>query len=331
MNRHLYLIILGLLFFINPLLSQDFIFSQYFASQPYLNPAMTGFFDGSYRVNAHYRNQWATVGSGINTYGVNADVKLMENQMDGDYIGLGVNAYRDDNGYTANTISKINASYTKKFGYNVDQFLSIGTNFGLNHDGLSTSGLIYPDQISEDFQRKSIANFDLGLGVNYQVVFPNFANFFVGGSLDHIVSMKNSYFNNNESREKRYNIYSSARFKTSEIFYVLPTLLYVKQGIHSQINGGLMGQYLFNSYPETKSTISAGIYARFGNNAMDALIGMVRYEYKGIQVGLSYDHNMNELNTVTKGLGAFELSLGFIGVIEKHFQSRANCPNIKSF
>lgn len=331
MKKQHYLLFLSLNFFFTSAFSQDFIFSQYFASQPYLNPAMTGFFDGSYRINAQYRNQWATIGSGFNSYGVNTDFKLLEQKMDGGYVGLGVNAYRDDNGRTTNTTSKINASYTKKLGYNTDQFLSIGTNFGLNHDGLSTSGLIFPDQIQEDFQRTSIANFDLGLGANYQVVFPSFANFFVGGAVDHLISMKNSFFNNTDQRDKRYTLYTSARLKTSDIFYVLPTILYINQGSHTQVNGGVMGQFLLNSYPETKSTISAGFYTRFGNNAIDAVIGTARLEYNGMQIGFSYDYNMNELNTVTKGMGAFEISLGYIGLIQKAFQSRSNCPNIKNF
>ncbi len=64
--------IIGILFFlVSNAQAQDAIFSQYFASQPYLNPALTGFYDGSYRVNAHYRTQWTNINSGINTYGVN--------------------------------------------------------------------------------------------------------------------------------------------------------------------------------------------------------------------------------------------------------------------
>ncbi|MES1226414.1 MAG: type IX secretion system membrane protein PorP/SprF, partial [Bacteroidota bacterium] len=42
-------------------LAQDPNFSQFFASPLTLNPALTGKFDGVYRVAGNYRNQWPTI------------------------------------------------------------------------------------------------------------------------------------------------------------------------------------------------------------------------------------------------------------------------------
>jgi hypothetical protein len=68
-----------------------------------------------------------------------------------------------------------------------------------------------------------------------------------------------------------------------------------------------------------------------GNEGFDAMIGMARYENRGIQLGVSYDHNLNELSSSTGGFGAIEFSIGYVGFIERILKSRADCPNLKNF
>src|SRR4030067_2568658 len=41
--------------------AQDFHLTHYDAAKIYLNPAMTGMFDGYYRIHANYRNQWTAI------------------------------------------------------------------------------------------------------------------------------------------------------------------------------------------------------------------------------------------------------------------------------
>jgi hypothetical protein len=103
------------------------------------------------------------------------------------------------------------------------------------------------------------------------------------------------------------------------------------QGPHKQINFGAAAQLLMREYYDNKTNFQIGVYGRLGNEGFDALIGMFRYENRGIQVGLSYDHALTELSSATGGFGALELSLGYIGFIEKVFKSRAECPNLKNF
>jgi hypothetical protein len=42
-------------------------FSQYYVYPAWVNPALTGIFDGSYRVSGIYRNQWGNVSSPFST------------------------------------------------------------------------------------------------------------------------------------------------------------------------------------------------------------------------------------------------------------------------
>jgi type IX secretion system PorP/SprF family membrane protein len=313
--------------------SQDFIFSQYFASQPYLNPALTGFFDGSYRINAHFRNQWAPVAGGINTFGVNGDVKFGDNDPEKDYFALGMCAYRDQQfSRVSNNLARINASFTKRLGYGeLAHFLSIGANAGMELRQVNTDFTFVNPGTPETPQFANVFAPNAGLGLNYQVIFPSFANVFVGGSVDHLVSDRTSIFNSNETTAKRIIVYSSARLRVTDKLFLLPTVLHANQATSSQTNLGVSAQMLMRNYYTDKTNIQVGISSRLSNSTYDAIIGTIRYENKGLMLGLSYDHNLNELSQSTGGYGALEFTVGYIGLVTRAIKSRAECPDMKSF
>src|SRR4051812_14669041 len=60
-------------------------FSQYYAYPLWLNPALTGVFDGDTRISANFRDQWANINNGYRTAGVSADFKPT------DKVGIGLN------------------------------------------------------------------------------------------------------------------------------------------------------------------------------------------------------------------------------------------------
>src|SRR5687767_6335292 len=54
-------------------------FSQYYVYPSWLNPALTGAFDGTYRVSGIYRNQWGNVSVPYQTPGVSVDFTTEKN------------------------------------------------------------------------------------------------------------------------------------------------------------------------------------------------------------------------------------------------------------
>ncbi len=63
--------------------AQDVHFSQYYTFAQALNPALTGNFDGSYRVALIYRNQWSSFlnKNAFVTPGAAIDLPLFEGQL----------------------------------------------------------------------------------------------------------------------------------------------------------------------------------------------------------------------------------------------------------
>src|SRR5437016_4398458 len=60
-------------------------FSQYYAYPLWLNPALTGVFDGDARISGNFKDQWATVQNGYRTVGLSADFRST------DKVSLGFN------------------------------------------------------------------------------------------------------------------------------------------------------------------------------------------------------------------------------------------------
>src|SRR5690349_22780287 len=77
-------------------LAQDPNFSQFFASPLTLNPALTGKFDGVYRVAGNYRNQWPTINNAYTTGTASVDFGILKNRIpDVDQFGIGLMGFTD--------------------------------------------------------------------------------------------------------------------------------------------------------------------------------------------------------------------------------------------
>ena len=84
--------------------AQDPNFSQFFASPLTLNPALTGKFDGQYRVAGNYRNQWPTINNAYITGTTSFDIGILKNYIpEVDQFGVGVMAFSDKSGNGALT------------------------------------------------------------------------------------------------------------------------------------------------------------------------------------------------------------------------------------
>src|SRR6186713_693395 len=79
-------------------IAQDPNFSQFFASPLTLNPALTGKFDGSFRLAGNYRNQWPSINNAFVTKTGSADFHLLRNNLpEIDRWGFGVLFMNDQN------------------------------------------------------------------------------------------------------------------------------------------------------------------------------------------------------------------------------------------
>jgi type IX secretion system PorP/SprF family membrane protein len=117
--------------------AQDKHFTQFYAAPLTLNPALTGAFEGRYRVATTYRDQWRSVlDQPIRTYALAADLRFDapgRKKVKQDAIGLGMMFYNDKVSVIdfSTTQIAVSMSYHKSLGVDNRQFLTLGIQGGL--------------------------------------------------------------------------------------------------------------------------------------------------------------------------------------------------------
>src|SRR5205085_1092445 len=124
--------------------AQDPNFSQFFVSPLTLNPALTGKFDGVYRVAGNYRQQWPSIANAYNTGTVSLDAGILKNRIpENDQFGIGVLVLSDksgEGGILQDNYAAVSLAYHKALDEN--GFNTIGLGF----QGAYTDKKLYPQK-----------------------------------------------------------------------------------------------------------------------------------------------------------------------------------------
>lgn len=299
--------------------SQDFHLSQYDAASLNTNPAMTGAFDGSFRIHGHYRTQWAAlVSRPFQTALLAADFNLPKN------FAIGIQL-ADFNAGTAgyNVLAgSVSLSYNIFLSKNKFHQLRFGVQPGffqkrINRDHLTwgsqyvptASGGTFDTGISsgETFADQQMFNFDLNAGFLYTYSNPGSRiNPFVGLTVFHLNAPNESFFANKENRLPfRYLAHLGVRIGINEKYSIIPKIYYTHQKAANEMTFSLDNQF-YLSTPDLY--LLAGITYR----SEDALIIGVGAKYAGFTFRFSYDTNLSSLTSVSNGRGATELSLTYV-------------------
>ena len=322
--------------------SQDAHFSQFFANPMYLNPALAGAFNGTFRVNTIYRDQW---GDGLDdpyaTFAVSGDAKLdFSKKFDkGDYFAVGLLFFADRYGaYDFNTnIVSLSGAYHKLLQKHNNQFLSVGFQVGINQKNINYENLVFGDQFdglnsfgnntSEILPPNNFGLFDLGLGVNYSITFNSNTAIYLGGSMMHITEPNIAFFGQSDVVQppfetenklfRKYNGYIATSFPLAESFYLTPRALISLQGPYMEVVAGT-GFKL--EIPNSLSFWQFGLWARpvkdLEGFSLNDIIVQSGFQFNSFAIGLSYDINLTGLSNSNIYRSSFELSLSLIGKYE---------------
>ncbi|RRN76138.1 type IX secretion system membrane protein PorP/SprF, partial [Pseudoxanthomonas sp. SGD-10] len=187
MKKAMVLVILALIIINLDGKGQDHIYSQFYNAPVYLNPALTGQFEGDIRVNMIYRNQWTGL-SGDLSY-LSASVDLQVPKFGG---GFGFMFTRSSEGIAY--LVKNNVAGTYSYSIGDDEFVaSFGVQAGLTNRRIDWENLVFYDQIDRRLgiipggssaELPDISNkyyFDAAGGINIV-----YRNIMVGAALFHL-------------------------------------------------------------------------------------------------------------------------------------------------
>ena len=318
--------------------AQDIHFSQFYTSPLNLNPAMTGLINAGQRVTVNYRNQWAgALGSAAyNTYSASYDRKLAIGQED--YFGVGGTLWSDVAGETSfgSTQARLSASFSKKIAGNKKQshFVSFGADVGITQRRVRTGDFRWLTQVNGN------AEFDPSQGAaeaipNTNITYPDVSgglmwfsnlgdrkNVFGGVALHHLNQPNVSFLNSDELLFSRLTAHLGGEYPINRKVSVKPNFIYLKQGPHTELNGGGSVRFKTGSQNSAFSNdfgqfFELGLWYRVGTEITggvhsDAVIVAARLDYDVYGIGLSYDYNVSGLSASSPGNGSFELSLSYL-------------------
>lgn len=317
--------------------AQDPNFSQFFASPMTLNPALTGKFDGVYRVAGNYRNQWPSFGNAYTTATASFDMGIMKNRIpEIDQFGIGVMGFTDRAGEGGPLVSNylgLSLAYHK--GLDENGYHQIGAGFQGTYmnkridvskvyfgDQLTPFGFTNVTQESFSSSQVNLSYFDLNAGFIYTGSTNGYNNFYVGASMYHINRPKETFLQGNFVLNTRTTVQAGGKIPVGTYNAIHVAANHSMQAkAHNTMLGGAYSLNV-NNDEENPTNFYIGTWYRFN----DAVIPYVGLEFGEWHFGASYDVNTSSLKVGSNSRGGVEISLIYIKKPVDPNAKKLNCP-----
>jgi len=326
-----------ILFFSLSLYAQDIHFTQYYNNPLNQNPALTGFFKGSYRFTLQNKTQWRSVTTPFKTIASSIDMPVVKRFLKRDLFGGGVAVFRDQAGDSKFGTTQINFSfsYIKPLTKINNQFISFGVQAGIAQRTIDYSNLMFDNQFdgynfnsslnnNEQFVKNNLFFFDLSSGAYWHYIIKK--NIVVNGgmALFHINKPKQSMFGNNDIQlDQKLVIHGGSELEISNKFKLHPGIMFMRQGKYTEFNLGSLLKFIKVPEGVNYLALSFGMFYRVGD-ALNLIVGL---DYKDISAGISYDINLSKLLPASHAKGGFELSVVYIiDKNKKTYEKKIPCP-----
>lgn len=324
------------------LTGQDVRFSQYFTLNSWLNPALSGQYDGKYRLSAIYRDQWrGALDESIASFGFGADTQfdVKKKRQFSDRVSVGLLLLNDRsrvNDFNSNHID-LNGAYHKLLNKQTNQYLSLGFSAGITQFGFNYNDVIFGDQFNgidgytgntaELFPPNSVAVGDLALGLVFTSDIGENKSIQLGGSMHHFNQPNRSFFNQiddvnlsfntSDALPTRIGAFIMTHIDFSKTGRLTPRILWSKQHTTQEFHIGSSYRQMF--YTTNNIAIHLGAYASVADHLesthLNSVTGLIGFEVSEMIIGFSYEQLLDDLAKY-KGFGSFELSVSYIGNYE---------------
>lgn len=326
-------------------MAQDTHYSQYFAVPLSVNPALTGFMDGTMRIMANYRSQWASVNNAFSTATFSVDGNILQSKIpSNDRLGVGLQLVSDRvaDGLLTNNYASFSAAYHKGFDKDGNYSLGIGLQGTYAQRTIDATKLIFNDQLDPFGKFSQTSNdaaskadglrrnyWDVSIGGIFKGRINEKQQFYIGMSAYHLAAPKVTFMNNKQLSVPlriTWNGVYEARLGDMVSLSLL--------GIYSQqekASEGVFGTILTIGKSWREFDKTPIFYAGMMYRTKDAVIPYVGAEYLDIRLGVTYDYNTSSLNAATKGQGGTEISLAYLLRIPPNKKIIYLCPNNPKF
>jgi type IX secretion system PorP/SprF family membrane protein len=321
---------------------QDIHFSQFFETPLMRNPAMAGMHDADMRFQVVHKDQWRSVTVPFQTTSINLEYRMKVGRQK-DFISVGVQAFSDKAGSavlkTVQILPVIN--YHKSLSDVKPVYFSVG--FIAGYSGRSydrtkvrTSSQFdgfgfNPNLPTGELLNGNLGYFDAGLGIAFNTQYGTNPDdrLLLGLAYHHLnkpaSNFKQKIFSNLEPKwvytagiQRSLNSFSSVLFQAD----------YYRQGTHRELIGGFLYSYILEKDKDDFPLYVFKIGSMY--RWKDAIIPVIKFDYKSFSGGISYDINTSLLKTASQLRGGFELSFTYLIYFDKYNSTRRQvfCPRL---
>jgi type IX secretion system PorP/SprF family membrane protein len=284
----------------------------------FLNPGLTGNFDGNFRFTGNGRWQWKSVTTPYQTISIAADSRGLGLPN----LGLGIMFFYDVAGDSRLSTLEfmVSGAYSINLTKDSTHRIMPGIQFGINHRSIDYENLKFDSQYNgfyydpglangEIFPTMKKTNFNLNAGFVYTWEENPRKKVNFGVSIHNITKPDQSFFQVKQiRREMRTTVFADAQFKIADKWDILPSFFLNFQGKYKEIIVGSWARYILTQEKGTYMGLFAGIWYR----AIDAGTLGIGFEWNTLWAGLSYDLNFSKLTVASKARGGIEFSLRYI-------------------
>lgn len=311
-NKSILFTLILIFFACSKALAQDAIFTQWENMPVYLNPALTGNFDGLLRLRAQYRNQWRSLlkDNAYKTSAVSAEYRF-SNAGDRE-ISVGALFINDKAGNLDFRNNSINlaTSVVQNLG-NPDKAhhaIAIGFNVGWVNGKLDLKNVQWPGPPPADINDKTSYP-DISAGLLWQYKSNTHFSYQLGGALRHLNSPNVSFSDSSVyNLNHRLILHGNIEIPLVHTFSMVPSFLFFSQGPSEQLAFGVNNRW----YPKSTSPnfVQLGIFAKTTKNYsgmtdVNIYVLSATVEFNSILVGFSFDR-FQDLES-----NAYEFSFGY--------------------
>ncbi len=331
-RKNHFLLTIVLIFSIARVYAQDPVFSQFYNSAIYLNPALIAE-EENMNLNFSHRSQWGSLDFPYTTSQVSLIVPYFKDKHakpEGQVGGVGVSFYSDEAGQGSSLKTyggNASFAYNVKLSSKSINRLTFGMQMGFIHKNIDKSKLEWGEQYNpfigfdnttvpvEIDQIQNRTFFDITAGAFWRYFansdLKNVRSVYAGFSAGHLNNPDQSVIEGNKNKlPVLYKLHGGMVFALNEKASISANFLSM---LYDKVNQTNVGSFLSYKLPFDTHGQMSNLVARVGAwyRVQDSFIASVEFLTNNLQFGFSYDWNVTSLRYNNRGAGSFEISMGY--------------------
>lgn len=307
--------------------AQDPVFSQFYTSSLYLNPALAGL-EKDVVIGMNYRSQWAGINLPFRTFQFSIMHPFIQQGVRSKHLGgFGATLFSDEAGPNREVRSQgfsVASSYNFQLNRKGNHLIATALQFGVIQKQINVDALQWSSQYSsllgydpslpgESLASERVTSPVINAGLMWRLVIDNrfqpMKMFYQGFAVSNLNRPKGFFLDERDASVILYKLHGGYLHSFDNGFEVSPNYLLQHQD-KTQINVGAYAAYALPaviSKTITDLKVSVGFWYRID----DSVIVTTGMSTRAWSAGFSYDANSSSLARNFQGANAFEFSFAY--------------------